>query len=63
MSGAYKRSVSLDIEPDGSVRVSVDIKYAKALEKRQGPFNEMIKAVMSRRHILAEIDRQMKLAR
>ena len=61
LSGAYKRSVSLDVTPTGDVSISVGVKYAKTVEKYQRPFNEMIEAVMSRKHIMEEISRQMEV--
>ena len=61
LTGAYRRSVSLEVTPDGDVKVSIDVRYAKTVEKHQGVFNAMIKATMSRKHVLAEISRQMEL--
>lgn len=47
VSGFYKRSVSLHVLPTGAVILSVEARYAKALEARRGVFNRMIAAVLS----------------
>ena len=47
VSGFYKRSVFLDVRPDGDVLLIVAAKYAKALEARRGIFNRMIKEVLN----------------
>ena len=62
-TGAYKRSVSLDITPDGDVKVSVDVRYARAVEAHSGVFNKMIEETMSRKKVLEEIGRQMEAVR
>lgn len=59
-TGEYKRSIELDITPDGDVKLSVKAGHAKPVEARTGVFNKMIREVMSRDVIMKEISRQME---
>ena len=61
LSGLYKRSVTLEIAPNGDVALAVGVRYARAVEKRTGTFNRMKREVMSSKHIAAEVSRQLKL--
>ena len=60
LSGDYRKSVSLEITPDGDVKVAVAVPYAKAVEAHQGTFNAMIAATMSSKLVMEEIDRQIR---
>ena len=60
-SGLYKRSIELDVSPSGDVKLSAKAGHSKALEARTGTFNKMISEVMTRKHVMAEIGRQMEL--
>ena len=62
VTGFYKERVSLDVRPDGSVLLSVEAPYSKALEKRRGIFNRMLKEVLDPGDVQKEIAEQVKSA-
>ena len=62
-TGEYKRSIELDVMPNGDVKLSVKAGHAKPVEAMTGVFNKMVREVMSRDVIMKEISRQMDLVR
>ena len=61
LSGSYRDSIALDIQPDGTVKVSVSVDHALAVEANQGTFNKAVAAVASQKQIFDEIERELAL--
>ena len=61
LSGSYRDSIALDIQPDGTVKVSVSVDHALAVEAHQGTFNKAVAAVASQKQIFDEIERELAL--
>ena len=59
VSGFYKSRVSMHVRPDGSVLLSAEAPYSKALEKRRGIFNRMLKEVLNPAEVQKEICAQV----
>ena len=59
VTGFYKERVSLDVRPDGSVLLSVEAPYAKALESRRGIFNRMLNEVLNPAEVRKEVSAQV----